>query len=46
MEQKVRDLLEASRAEDAITLLEGFRQGGGKMTDTLYYLQGNAWRKK
>ena len=46
MEQKVRDLLEASQADEAITLLEGFRQGGGEMTDTLFYLQGNAWRKK
>ena len=46
MEQKVRDLLEASQADDAIALLEKFRQGGGEMTDTLFYLQGNAWRKK
>ena len=46
MEQRVRDLLDASRADDAISLLEGFRQGGGEMTDTLFYLQGNAWRKK
>lgn len=46
MEQKVRDLLEASRADEAIALLDGFRQEGGEMTDTLFYLQGNAWRKK
>ena len=46
MEQRVRDLLDASRPDDAIALLEEFRKGGGEMTDTLFYLQGNAWRKK
>ena len=46
MEQRVRDLLDASRADEAIALLGEFRQGGGEMTDTLFYLQGNAWRKK
>lgn len=46
MEQKVKDLLDASRADEAIALLEEYRQGGGVMNDTLFYLQGNAWRKK
>ena len=45
MEEEVRSLLEADRCDDAIALLTSFREGGGEMDDTLYYLLGNAWRK-
>ena len=46
MEARVRALLEESRADDAIGLLESYRKEGGTMNDTLFYLLGNAWRKK
>ena len=45
MEEEVRSLLEADRCDDAIALLTRFREGGGEMDDTLFYLLGNAWRK-
>jgi len=46
MKQKVKDLLDGNRADEAITLLEGWRDGGGLMDDELFYLLGNAYRKK
>ena len=46
MEAKVRQLLEENRADEAISLLESWIRDGGKMDDTLFYLLGNAWRKK
>ena len=46
MEGKIRDLLEAHRPDEAIAELDRFRADGGEMTDTLWYLLGNAWRKK
>ena len=46
MEAKIRELLDGNRADDAIAALEAWRDGGGEMTDTLWYLLGNAWRKK
>ena len=39
-------MLEAHRADDVIGLIDGFRAGGGIMDDELFYLLGNAWRKK
>ena len=46
MEEKIRTLLEEHRADEAIAELERYRSGGGVMDDTLFYLLGNAWRKK
>ena len=46
MEAKIRELLDGNRADDAIAALEAWRDSGGEMTDTLWYLLGNAWRKK
>ncbi len=46
MEEEVRILLDAGKADEAIARLEQFRQAGGQMDDTLFYLLGNAWRKK
>ena len=46
MEQKIRTLLEQNQADEAIAELENYRRGGGAMDDTLFYLLGNAWRKK
>ena len=46
MEEEVRALLEADRCDDAIALLDSFRGEGGEMDATLFYLLGNAWRKK
>lgn len=46
MKQKVQDLLERHRADEAIAEIEAWRQGGGEMDDELWYLLGNAWRKK
>ena len=46
MTERIKALLEASDADGAIALLEQYRAGGGKMDDTLFYLLGNAWRKK
>ena len=46
MKQKLRDLLDASKADEAITLAERYRAEGGVMDDELFYLLGNAWRKK
>ena len=46
MEEQLRILLEQSRADDAIAAMESYRSGGGEMNDRLFYLLGNAWRKK
>ena len=46
MEAKIRALLEDHRPDEAIASLEAWRAGGGEMDDTLFYLLGNAWRKK
>lgn len=46
MEKTVRTLLEQDKADEAISALEEYRSGGGPMDDVLFYLLGNAWRKK
>ena len=46
MEKTVRTLLEQNKADEAISALENYRAGGGRMDDVLFYLLGNAWRKK
>ena len=46
MKERIGDLLSRDRADEAIGLLERFREEGGKMDDELFYLLGNAWRKK
>ena len=46
MKQKLRDLLDQSKADEAIALAESYRAEGGVMDDELFYLLGNAWRKK
>ena len=46
MRDRVQALLDAYEIDEAISLLEGYRTSGGPMDDTLFYLLGNAWRKK
>ena len=46
MEKTVRTLLEQDKADEVISALENYRAGGGRMDDVLFYLLGNAWRKK
>ena len=46
MKDRVKALLDEDKADEAISLLERFRAEGGSMDDTLFYLLGNAWRKK
>jgi predicted negative regulator of RcsB-dependent stress response len=46
MKDRVKDLLDAHKADEAIRLLETYRADGGTMDDELFYLLGNAWRKK
>ena len=46
MRERIQALLDAYETDEAIRLLDGYRAGGGVMDDTLYYLLGNAWRKK
>ena len=46
MEKTVRTLLEQDKADEAISALENYRAGGGRMDDVLFYLLGTAWRKK
>ncbi|MBP5675578.1 MAG: hypothetical protein J6W94_01025 [Bacteroidales bacterium] len=46
MKQKLRDLLERSKADEAIAAAQEYRAEGGVMDDELFYLLGNAWRKK
>ena len=43
MKERIRRLLDQDRADEAIGLLESFE---GPLDDELYYLLGNAWRKK
>lgn len=46
MEEQIRQLLRDNRPDEAIALLERYRTEGGAMTAGLFYLLGNAWRKK
>lgn len=46
MKERLKDLLEAHKADEAIALVDAYRAEGGVMDDTLFYLLGNAWRKK
>jgi len=46
MKDRIKAYLEESRADDAIGLLSDYQAGGGEMDDELFYLLGNAWRKK
>ena len=46
MKERIRNLLSTERADEAIAELDAFRNGGGSMDDELFYLLGNAWRKK
>ena len=46
MKERIKALLDDNDADEAIALLESYRSSGGPMDDTLYYLLGNAWRKK
>ena len=46
MKDRIKALLAENKADEAIAALEEYRAGGGEMDDTLFYLLGNAWRKK
>ena len=46
MKERIKALLDADKADEAIALLEQWRSGGSAMDDRLFYLLGNAWRKK
>ena len=46
MKERIKAMLEGHRADDVIDLMEKFRSDGGSMDDELFYLLGNAWRKK
>ena len=46
MKERIKALLDAHKADEVIDLVEQFRCGGGSMDDELFYLLGNAWRKK
>jgi len=46
MKERITALLQEDKADEAIAALESFRSGGGVMDDSLFYLLGNAWRKK
>ncbi len=43
MKDRIRSLLDQDRADEVIGLMDAFE---GSMDDELYYLLGNAWRKK
>ena len=43
MKDRISALLARDRADEVITLMESYQ---GPMDDALYYLLGNAWRKK
>jgi tetratricopeptide (TPR) repeat protein len=43
MKERISALLASDRADEAIGLMERYE---GPMDDVLYYLLGNAWRKK
>ena len=46
MKERIRNLLASEKADEAIAQLEAWRSDGGAMDDELFYLLGNAWRKK
>ena len=46
MKERIKAMLEEHKADDVIDLMEEFRADGGSMDDELFYLLGNAWRKK
>ncbi|MBQ9185479.1 MAG: tetratricopeptide repeat protein [Bacteroidales bacterium] len=46
MKDRVAVLLQEHKVDEAIALIDSFRADGGLMDDTLFYLLGNAWRKK
>ena len=46
MKDRIQALLDSDKADEAISLLDSWQKGGGSMDDTLFYLLGNAWRKK
>lgn len=46
MKERISQLLEAHRADEAIAEIEAWQRSGGEMDDGLWYLLGNAWRKK
>ena len=46
MKNRIQALLDSDRADEVIALLDSWQKGGGAMDDTLFYLLGNAWRKK
>ena len=46
MKERIRNLLATEKADEAISEIERFRSAGGTMDDELFYLLGNAWRKK
>ena len=46
MKDRIRAFLEGNRADDVIDLVESYRMEGGAMDDEIFYLLGNAWRKK
>ena len=46
MKDMIQALLDSDKADEAISLLDSWQKGGGSMDDTLFYLLGNAWRKK
>ena len=46
MKERIRNLLASEKADEAISQLEAWRSDGGVMDDELFYLLGNAWRKK
>lgn len=46
MKERAEALIKVHRADEAITLIEAHRNGGGEMDDALYYILGNAWRQK
>ena len=46
MRDRAEKLLQENKVDQAIEEIEAWRSNGGKMDDYLYYLLGNAWRKK
>lgn len=46
MKDRIKALLDAHKADEAIALVDTHRTEGGAMDDALWYLLGNAWRKK
>ena len=46
MKERIKAMLEAHKADEVIDLMEKFQADGGPMDDELFYLLGNAGRKK